>query len=250
MIRETSKDQNRPALDAENFQRLLAAAYILQERSDRPPVRPIDAGHLYPFVARAIVQRSTPSLVVREPRIPEFRSGAQSFTFSKRVLGAMNILGKGPAFGRTFEAFAIAMVFCAFAGLSIHRVSPLLDRTSHTTEQQNVSQRVTPAATVLASNEPVLKRGSRRQIVDQADVVAKDTTIRYHKRALDLYPAMRTFTDGSVQAQLLPSENPTSKPAVRSDLLAADTVIRDAADSSSSRIQDKRKAALNPQGYK
>jgi hypothetical protein len=63
-------------------------------------------------------------------------------------------------------------------------------------------------------------------------------------------------TGGTVQAQLLSPENTTLKPGVRftfgtdADMLAADTVVRYGADSSASRVQDQKKAALNPRAYK
>jgi hypothetical protein len=42
-------------------------------------------------------------------------------------------------FWRTFTAFAIAMVFCALAGVSIRRVSAFPRRASHAADQQNAS---------------------------------------------------------------------------------------------------------------
>jgi tRNA G46 methylase TrmB len=74
---------------------------------------------------------------------------------------------------------------------------------------------------------------------------------------MDLHgSAMNKPTGGIVQAQLLSPENTTLKPGVRftfgtdADMLAADTVVRYGADSSASRVQDQKKAALNPRAYK
>ncbi len=100
-----------PVLDAETFQRLLAAAHILQERNDRrqivkmgslglsdgaiarrPSVQPIGAGHINPFKAGAIVQKRTPSVLLRKPQLqavqPDavpFRSPSNSDKFSVRT---------------------------------------------------------------------------------------------------------------------------------------------------------------------
>ena len=63
---------------------------------------------------------------------------------------------------------------------------------------------------------------------------------------------MRKFTDGAVQAQLLPSENPTLKSPGRfavgrdTDGLAADTVIRYGADSSIYRIRGQEESGSKP----
>jgi hypothetical protein len=66
--------QDKPVLNAESFQRLLAAAFILQVRNDRTSVQPIGAGYTYPFAAGAIVQKRTPSVLAREPGLQTSRS--------------------------------------------------------------------------------------------------------------------------------------------------------------------------------
>jgi len=163
-------------------------------------------------------------------------------------------------FWRTFEALAIAMVFCALAGVSIHRISSRPGRTTYPaemSEQRNASQPVTPAAKVLAlAEQAVLTLDSRRQTDGTADVVAEDIVIRHQKHATVYGSAMNKPTGGTVQAQLLPPENTTLKPGVRftfgkdADMLAADTLIRYGAESSASRVQGQKKAALNTQAYK
>jgi hypothetical protein len=282
---ETSKDQGRPVLDAESFQRLLAAAYILQAHPDRPPRQPRDAGHTVPFGAAANVQKRTPSLLIRESRIPASRSHTEPFTspnvvpesavrkqsplhpraliplVGPMVRHAMNIFVSRPMFWRTFEALAIAMVFCALAGVSIHHISSRPGRTTHPaemSEQRNASQPVTPAARVLALAEPPAATLKSRGATDgKADVGAEDIVIRYQKRAMDLHgSAMNKPTGGTVQTQLLPPENTTLKPGVRftfgkdADMLAADTLIRYGVDSSASRLRNQKKAVLNTQAYK
>ena len=105
-------------------------------------------------------------------------------------------------FWRTFEALAIAMVFCALAGVSIHRISSRPGRTTYPaemSEQRNASQPVTPAAKVLAlAEQAVLTLDSRRQTDGTADVVAEDIVIHYQENAMDLHgSAMNKPTGGT-----------------------------------------------------
>jgi hypothetical protein len=132
---------------------------------------------------------------------------------------------------RTVEALAIAIVFCVMMGVSIHRPSALAGRTSlPLLEQQNASQPARPMAKVSASSQQTAVMLNSRQLPDggEADIVAPDVVIRYQKRAVN-FPGhvAKTLTSHSVQAQLLPPKNTTSKPGVRNaDVLAADTVVQ------------------------
>jgi hypothetical protein len=83
----------KPVLDQEGFQRLLAAAYLLQVHNvRRPSVQSIGAGHTTPFAAGAVVQKRTASAVIREaqlqadqPDAVPFRSPNNSDKFSGRT---------------------------------------------------------------------------------------------------------------------------------------------------------------------
>jgi hypothetical protein len=55
-------------LNAESFQRLLAAAYLLQAEKEEPPVPPTNRGRTIPFDAAATVRKWPRSMPVREPR--------------------------------------------------------------------------------------------------------------------------------------------------------------------------------------
>ena len=264
-------------MNAEGFQRLLAAAYILQAHHDRPPVQPIGAGHRHPFAAGAVVQKRTPSLLIRNPKEQQAAAGhaaapgsavpKQSPLHPGKLMplvgpAAMNIVVSRSMVWRTVEALAIATVFCSVVGVSIHRGSPLPSRSSlpsEMAEQRNASQRKTLAAKVLSlpEQQPMVTRNSRQPAVGEADVIAEDIVIRYRKRAVDLRgQAAKKPTSSPVQAQLL-SPITTQKPGGvqftfgrDADMLAADTVVRYSTDSSASRAQDQNKAALNRQGYK
>jgi hypothetical protein len=90
--REINKVQDRPVLNVESFQRLLLAAYLLQGHNDgRPSVHPIGAGSPSSFAAGVIVQKRTPSMIIREslPQVCppvalsfEFSSNSDKFTSS------------------------------------------------------------------------------------------------------------------------------------------------------------------------
>jgi len=81
--REANKVQDRPVLNVESFQRLLSAAYLLQGHSDgRTSVHPIGAGRPSSFAAGAIVQKRTPSMIIRESLPQVCPPVALSFEFS------------------------------------------------------------------------------------------------------------------------------------------------------------------------
>ena len=92
MNREANKVQDRPVLNLESFERLLMAAYLLQGHNDgRPSVHPIGAGSPSSFAAGVIVQKRTPSMIIREslPQVCppvalsfEFSSNSDKFTSS------------------------------------------------------------------------------------------------------------------------------------------------------------------------
>ena len=64
-----SQPGDKPVLNAESFQRLLAAAYLLQaEKKEEPLVLPINRGRTIPFDAAATVRKWPRSMPVREAR--------------------------------------------------------------------------------------------------------------------------------------------------------------------------------------
>jgi hypothetical protein len=64
-----SQPGDKPVLNAESFQRLLAAAYLLQaQKKEEPLVLPINRGRTIPFDAAATVRKWPRSMPVREPR--------------------------------------------------------------------------------------------------------------------------------------------------------------------------------------
>jgi hypothetical protein len=242
---ETKKAQEKPVLSAESFQRLLAAAYLLQVDKDRPVLQPIEAGHTNLFRAGAIVQKRTPSLLAGQPRVLASRSSAPFHSSSDSdkgaeicpphvstaprlatevtgvslgkpmsegqraaqfrsysgwlmplveptVLHATKIFAGRVMFFRGVEALAIAAIFFAVIGVSIHRsLSANPGSTSMLAEmpgQQSSPLPAMPVSKLLASGQEATVTLSFRQLphAAEADTVAEDAVVHYLKQALDL----------------------------------------------------------------
>jgi hypothetical protein len=232
---KANKAQDKPVLNPEGFQRLLAAAHLLQVHNDRQPsirqVEYVDANPASSFAAGAIVQRRTPSVMIREQQLQAGQPVpgdeiAKQHPYPARlapfvgptVPHRMNVLLRRPMSWRTVEALAIAIVFCMMMGLSIHRLSAVPGRTSLASgmlEEQNDVQPARPTEKVLASSQPAVTRNSRQSPSGgEADIVAEDIVIRHQKRAVSLL----------------------GKPGVRltfgrdADIFDADTVVRYGSD--------------------
>ena len=222
---EARKAQDKPVLSAEGFQRLLAAAYILQTTAGRR-LSPIGASGTNSFAGGAIVQRRTPCVMVRGPQLPP----------------QPNIWLRRSASWRMVEALAIAAIFCMMMGASIHRLPARPGRTSLTPgkpEQENASEPARSQESFLApAQQPVVARKPLpRPDGDEGDIVAEDVVIRHQKLAVNfLNQAARKTTSSRVQRQLLTPKSTTSVRGIRStfgrgaDMAAADTVVEYGAD--------------------
>lgn len=206
MNQEARKAHDKPVLSAEGFQRLLSAAYVLQVDKDRrSSVGPIGAGPTSSFAAGAIIQKRTPSVMIREPQLqagqPVAVPGNEITKQHPYPAGLVRHVGptvplrvkvllRRPMSWRTIEPLAIAIVFCMMMGLSIHRLSAVPGRTSRASKmlkKQNDFQPARLAEKVLASSQPVMARNSRQSPSGgDADIVAEDIVIRHQNRAVDL----------------------------------------------------------------
>lgn len=106
---ESQKGSGKPTLDAEGFQRLLAAAYILQLRSEGA-VCPVGIPETNAFAATAVHQKRTPYI----PTLSGRSVHPTEANIAPRPTGLM--------FWKQVEAFGIAGVFCLMMGTSIHRL--------------------------------------------------------------------------------------------------------------------------------
>jgi hypothetical protein len=219
-VNNLTKSNEKPVLDPENFQRLLAAAFILQGQNPCP-ANPISGGHTRTFAIQRIVQKRTPSL--REPSLHR--------SMLKPLVQTAN-----PRMWRTVEALAVATVFCMMIGASLRRVSPLRANPSRPVMAgiQTARSSTPKVAKVLGlSQEHIGTLNSRRSTHNgEAGVVAKDIIIRYHRPSADLpdRQGAKNLKSSSSPTLRLRSEN--SHPGVRysfgmdNAMLAADTVIR------------------------
>jgi hypothetical protein len=234
-VNNLTKSNEKPVLDPEGFQRLLAAAFILQGQNDPCPANPISGGHTRTFAIQRIVQKRTPSL--REPSLHR--------SMSKPLVQFAN-----PRMWRTLETLAVATVFCMMIGVSLRRVSPL---------RANPSRPVMPGIRTARSSMPKVAKvsglsqerigtlNSRRSTDNgEAGVVAKDVIIRYHRPSADLPDSQgaKNLKSSSLPTLRLRSENTASQPGVRysfgmdNAMLAADTVIRYDKGSETIRVHD------------
>ncbi len=208
MNHATDKVQGKPVLNAEIFQRLLAAAYLLQEHNDRrPSVRHQMLGANQPssFSAGKIIQKRTPAVMIRDRQLktgqPDAIAGNQTANerpylarlvpfVRSAVPHRMTVLLRKPIYWRTVETVAIAIVFCMMMGLSILRLSAVPDRTSLASgvlEKQDNFQPARVAERILALSQAVAPLNSRESPRgDETGIVAEDIVIRHQKRAVDV----------------------------------------------------------------
>ena len=183
----------KPSLDAESFQRLLAAAFILQSRLDwisREPIRTTEAKR---FAPRAIAQKRTLSI---RPSLP--RKGA---------LGEANVVSKR-MFWKGAEALAIAIVFCLMMGMSIHHLLAYPGRTSSSGTVQR-SDMPTPQdllSSVLASSQqPATEKQSQDDGDGKVDAHDGDFVAHYRPRTAGLPgPIGKGMASSSALAQRSP----------------------------------------------
>jgi len=234
-VNNLTKSNEKPVLDPESFQRLLAAAFILQGQNDPCPANPISGGHTRTFAIQRIVQKRTPSL----------SEHAVHRSLSKPLVQFAN-----PKMWRTVEALAVATVFCMMIGVSLRRVSPLRANPSRPVMVGiRTARSSTPkVAKVLGlSQERIGTLNSRRSTDNgEAGIVAKDIIIRYHRPSADLPDSQgaKNLKSSSLPTLRLRSENTASQPGVRysfgmdNAMLAADTVIRYDKGSETIRVHD------------
>jgi len=205
----TDKAQDKPALNPESFQRLLAAAYVLQAHNGhQPSIRPVQhvgARLATCFAAETIVQKRTPAVMIGERKLQAGQPDATLCNEMARqhpypaklvpvvrasIAHRMNVWLRRPMSWRMVEALAIAIVFFMIVGFSIHDLSAVPGRTSvasGTPAGQNDLQLARPAEEALASSQPVATRNPRQSPGgSEADIVAEDIVIRHQKRAVDL----------------------------------------------------------------
>jgi hypothetical protein len=212
----STNSQEKPVLDPESFQRLLAAAFMLQLQNDLRNEKLTLEGSPRVRAIQSVIQRRTPSL----------RHSSRQWSRLKPFFAIAN-----PKLWRTVEALAVAAVFCTMISLSLRRVTPLLAEASKApmAEVRTIGSNMPPAAEVLGHPQTHAATLNSRPPIDdrEADIVAKDVVIRYDGGAKNL-PNNRPLTDLKRRR----SENAGLQTGVRHTFgtdtatLAADTVVR------------------------
>jgi hypothetical protein len=154
---ETQKSPSKPILDAEGFQRLLTAAYIIQSRSET--VVPAT------FAATAIHQKWTPSI--------------RSFSIQPSRMKKANIAPRsaGLIFWKQIEVFGITAVFCLMMGTSIHHLLASSGRASQVPgmlETRDAGPLPSTAPQVLTSSQQ--NAAARESIGDDPVIHYRDLT--------------------------------------------------------------------------
>jgi hypothetical protein len=206
------KIYSKPSLDAESFQRLLAAAFILQSRAEwiaRKPVRTVDAKR---FAARAIAQTAIAQTPSRRVRPSLARPGAWSEATDVSSLS-------GPMLWKAVEALTIAFVICLMMGLSIHHLladprgssaSGMLqtrdaDRLTGSTPQALLS------SVMASSQQPDATQKSRNSQDDgegEVNAYDEDLVIHYRPRTANFPEAIgKGMTGGAALAQRSPRQH-------------------------------------------
>lgn len=162
-------------LDTESFQRLLAAAYILQSRSERPVT--ISTADKTAFATTAIVQIRTPFIQPSLARPSAIREANNTFTFTGLMM-----------FWRRIDALAIAVVLFLMMGMSIHHRSAYHGRSSPPSgklEARAISWPATSPPKILASQvsassqQPAATRKSRQSHDEEVDVFSEEVVVPY-----------------------------------------------------------------------
>jgi hypothetical protein len=193
----SQRTYSKPSLDAESFQRLLAAAFILQSRLDWISTKPLRAAEAKRFAAPpAIAQK----------RIPSIRpSVAQS-----AALGEANVVPNlsGAMFWKGVEALAIGIVFCLMMGMLIHhlladpgRPSPSAILQTRDAGRLTTSSPQASSSSVWASpQQPDEARKSQslhNNGEEEVDNYDEDLVIHYRPRTANLPGSMGSGVTGN-----------------------------------------------------
>jgi hypothetical protein len=197
--REPTSTQGKPALDEETFQQLLAAANVLQQQNDSVLVKEPRADYVQTLSAGAIAENVGPIQVV--PLTPETVANLvvplepqpkpahlARLAHRYRTLGRRSFL-TDELFWKAATVAAVAAVSALLLGATIYHFSPLpsgLAPSSEVVQQQVPFRRTKRIVTVPAQSGAV---GTKTVVIEQpaatktygneADVVAKDTVVRY-----------------------------------------------------------------------
>ncbi len=239
MSQDAKAEPAQPVLNAETFQRLLTAAYMLQVHHDRRlSVQSIGPTKASPPAAESVLQHRISAVMIAgqdlhagQPDTAFSGEAAKKHVYSvwlepsiePKVARNVHILSKNALSWKMAEPLAIAIVFCVMMALSIHRLSAHPGNVSLATgtlESRNVSQPARLAEGVSATDRQTLTRrnslqpGERKEANIIADFIAKDTTIHYLNRSIGLHAGAADEPRAMQAAHLVSAENTISSPRV------------------------------------
>jgi hypothetical protein len=186
----SQRTYSKPSLDAESFERLLAAAFILQSRLDWVSRKPIRTAEAKRFTAPAIAQK----------RIPAIRPSLAR----PAALGEANVVSNfsGAMFWEGVEAIAIGIVFCLMMGMSLHHLlaSPgrtlpsAILQTSDAGGRTTSSPQASPSSVWAAAQQSDETRKSQQlhnnNGEEEVDTYDEDLVIHYRPRTANLPGSM------------------------------------------------------------
>jgi len=188
---ESTSTQNKPVLDEETFQQLLAAANMMQQHNERLLVKKPKADYTETLSAGAIAENVRPSHVV--PLTPETLAHPVAspkpkvahlarLAYRYRALGNRSSLTDKLVW-KAATVVAVTSVSALLLGATIYRFSPLpagLALSSEVVQQQVPFQRTKRVATLPASiQKPIVRPIHLPTNGSEADIVAEDTLVRY-----------------------------------------------------------------------
>ena len=204
----SQRTYSKPSLDAESFQRLLAAAFILQSRLDWVSRKPIRTAEAKRFAAPAIAQKRIPSI---QPSLAR-----------PAALGEANVVSNlfGAMFWKGVEALAIGIVFCLMVGMSLHHLLAYPGRTlpsailqtSDAGGRTTSSPQASPSSVWAAAQQPDETRKSQRlhnNGEEEVDTYDEDLVIHYRPRTANLPGSMGSgVITNTTLAQRSPQNGP------------------------------------------
>jgi hypothetical protein len=205
---------DKPVLDQETFQQLLAAAYTLQEQNVQLPVKEVAASSPLTLSKRPQSKLTQPTLLV-ECDVPSAISGSR-YRMVRRRISQSNEL-----FWRAATAVAMAAVSALLLGASIDRFSPLparLTLPSEVIQQQVPFRRAKHVTTVLSQSNGV---GTKVVVMEPHETM---TTEPDEPTVADDDP-LASAAPASTQETIV-NRNRHSTYESEADMVAPDTVVR------------------------
>jgi hypothetical protein len=249
---ESNKALDKPVLNVASFQRLLAAAYLLQVRSDQTLVQPVSAGRTNPCIAEPMVQKQSLSLLLQEPRLqagkrdvvsgsanttnhprepqlPEMiravteipvanevaKKGLETGSLAPRI-GPMALQRIDILFRRptSWRAVEALAIAIVFCSMIIVSVHHLSAFPDRmSTSREKPEQRHVSDPT-FAAQPSVMKDSRQSANGGEGDLIAQDIVIRYEGRAVD-HRGQAANKPRAMQAQPLPEKKVGVKPGLR-----------------------------------